>query len=325
MRTSRNPFNSDPSLVKTEELLAGDHTGRVWYYYVEWPESWECERDNWRGEVVLLAVIRLHTQQICGLAWSLTGHQFVTGANDNLCCLVDTSKIMDRWDQALRDLSLTAEVPEDANRSEAGSSRTAMTLPRAVELKPGDETHLWPHEAAVKAIAFCPWQEGLVATGGGFGDKSIHFFHATSGTLLATIAVAAQVTSLVWSTTRREIVATLGYSEPEHKYRIAVFSWPECQLVAAVQWEQGHRALHAIAYPNEPKGLCGIPNSGKVRSRNQATTNSCIVILASDNTVNFHEVWSSNQKSTVGGTSMLGGSDILEALEGIDKEGDVIR
>lgn len=86
----------------------------------------------------------------------------------------------------------------------------------------------------MKAIAFCPWREGLVATGGGSHDKCIHFFHTTSGVALATIAVHAQVTSLIWSTTRREIAATFGYAQPEHPYRIAVFSWPKCRQVAAI-------------------------------------------------------------------------------------------
>lgn len=94
--------------------------------------------------------------------------------------------------------------------------------------------HRWEHTAAVKAIAFCPWRDGLVATGGGSHDKCIHFYHTTSGVALATIAVHAQVTSLIWSTTRREIAATFGYAQPEHPYRIAVFSWPECRQVAAI-------------------------------------------------------------------------------------------
>jgi hypothetical protein len=41
--------------------------------------------------------------------------------------------------------------------------------------------------------------------------------------------------------------------------------------------------------------------------------------------VKFHEVWTANRKATVGGKGLLGGSDILEALEGIEKEGEVIR
>jgi hypothetical protein len=49
------------------------------------------------------------------------------------------------------------------------------------------------------------------------------------------------------------------------------------------------------------------------------------VVAASDKSVKFYEVWPPDQKSTVGGTRMLGGSDILESLEGIDKDGDIIR
>jgi WD40 repeat protein len=109
-----------------------------------------------------------------------------------------------------------------------------VILPRPKDLKPGSEKHRWVHTAAVKAIAFCPWQDALVATGGGSNDKCIHFFHTTSGAALATIAVHAQVTSLMWSATRREICATFGYAQPDHRFRIAVFSWPECQQVAAV-------------------------------------------------------------------------------------------
>jgi hypothetical protein len=51
----------------------------------------------------------------------------------------------------------------------------------------------------------------------------------------------------------------------------------------------------------------------------------CIVVAASDETVKFHEVWTAGRKATVGGSGMLGGSDILEGIEGIDKEGDLIR
>ncbi|KAK5045686.1 hypothetical protein LTR84_009055 [Exophiala bonariae] len=90
------------------------------------------------------------------------------------------------------------------------------------------------HAAAVKAIAFAPWQPTLLATGGGSNDRQIHFFHAGSGATLALINVFSQVTSLVWSTTRREIVATFGYSQPEHEIRIAVFSWPSCECVVSI-------------------------------------------------------------------------------------------
>ena len=113
------------------------------------------------------------------------------------------------------------------------------------------------HSAAVKAIAFAPWQPNLLATGGGSNDRQIHFFHAGSGATLALINVFSQVTSLVWSTTRREIVATFGYSQPEHEIRIAVFSWPSCECVVSIPWDRKQngevgRALWAIPYPGGP-------------------------------------------------------------------------
>jgi hypothetical protein len=50
------------------------------------------------------------------------------------------------------------------------------------------------------------------------------------------------------------------------------------------------------------------------------------VVAASDESVKFHEVWAAERKATASGVvGMLGGSDILEDLEGIDKDGDIIR
>lgn len=113
------------------------------------------------------------------------------------------------------------------------------------------------HSAAVKAIAYAPWQPTLLATSGGSNDRQIHFHHTESGSTLAVINVFAQVTSLSWSFTRREIVATFGYAQPEHDIRIAVFAWPSCECVVSIPWERKAngeigRALWAIPYPGGP-------------------------------------------------------------------------
>ncbi|KKP07074.1 WD domain-containing protein [Trichoderma harzianum] len=272
-RPSRNPFNPGIA-VQTEDLVIGDDTGVIYYYVVEWPMGWEVTRDTWPGTIYLIAKVSLHSQQICGLSWSPNGRFFASGGNDNLCCLFDTDT----------------------------SARPARPSSMAIRrLGPGSEKHRWIHKAAVKAIAFCPWREGLVATGA-----------------LATIAVSAQVTALIWSSTRREIAATFGYTEPEHPYRIAVFSWPECRQVAAIPWDGDLRALYAISYPRWPANTKAMKHDQKLRE-------GCIVVASSDKSVKFHEIWGNEGKMPGGGTGMLGGSSILESLEGIDKEGDVIR
>lgn len=119
-------------------------------------------------------------------------------------------------------------------------------------LKAGCEVRRWEHGSAIKAIAFCPWFEGLLATGGGSNDRMIHFYHTTSGGAINTIHVSAQVTSLVWAPTRREIAATYGYAQPDHAIRIAVFAWPSCHMVTSIPWEGEHRALYSLYYPFGP-------------------------------------------------------------------------
>lgn len=236
---------------------------------------------------------------------------------------------------------------------------------RTLIVPPNCQKHRFPHAAAVKAIAFAPWQPSLLATGGGTNDRCIHFYHTTSGACLATINVHAQVTSLIWSKTRREIAATFGYAQPEHPFRIAVFSWPSCQQVVAISWSSANgrvrngsvppgdcgRALWAIGYPGGPneasyESLESSPTSLSPRrrddSRSRVTSSSgghqisykeggtwwsrtaeegCIIVASSDECVKFHEVWSGTPKTVAGTTGQLGGSDILESLEGIEREG----
>ncbi|KAM0418999.1 hypothetical protein ACHAPT_012050 [Fusarium lateritium] len=293
-------------------------------------------------------ISNIHCQQICGLAWSSDGRLFASGGNDNLCCLFEVDHVLgQRRAESVRTengyqgrfeaLSPYGGIetrvarpfysPQDgsgtADASESPIAAEMRPLPTSSDtvryLGPGAERHHWDHDAAVKAIAFCPWRRGLVATSGGSNDKCIHFYHTSSGAALATIAVSAQVTSLIWSTTRREIVATFGYAQPDHPYRISVFSWPECKQVAAIPWEGELRALYAVPYPRGPT-----TSDGDVQ-RDGGFQEGSIIVASSDKSIKFHEVWSSQKGATVGGSGMLGGSDILEGLEGIDKEGDVIR
>ena len=342
-------------MTSTEELLVGDESGQVFYYSLEWMSRTHVDIHGWVGSMKLLAKISIHTQQICGLAWSPSGEFFATGANDNACCLFEAGEV-------LKDLNLDLKVQNAQsfrfrrafnNRSIVSSHRRSdnsinspmqtddlgeTTLPNFmsaatvlnetddacsrnffVAIGAGRQKHKWIHSAAVKAIAFCPWQRGLVATGGGSNDRAIHFYHTLSGACLATINCFAQVTSLMWSKTRREIAATFGYAQPEHPYRIAVFSWPECRQVVAIPWGNEMRALLAIAYPKGP---------GETRHRtrlgetwySRTAEEGCIVVACSDESVKFHEVWSGASKSTIGHAGFLGGSSILEGLEGI--EGD---
>ncbi|KAL9082225.1 MAG: hypothetical protein Q9159_006588 [Coniocarpon cinnabarinum] len=216
----RSSLNLDYVGSDQEVLAIGDELGLVNIYFIDWPKTRERDLFNWHGGFQRHAQLDVHDQQICGIAWSNDGEFLATGGNDNLCCLFDFKRLLNS--------------PE--------------TVLRAIDAK-----HIWRLNAAVKAIAFCPWQRGLLAAGGGSNDRAIHFFHTISGASLAMIECAAQVTSLIWSTRRREIVATFGFaSQPEHPYRIVVYAWPSCQQVVAIPWVDDIRALYAISYPSGP-------------------------------------------------------------------------
>ncbi len=342
IRPSRNPLNPDVA-VQTEDLIVGDETGTLYHYVIEWPMTWEVSRDTWPGSMSLVTKVSLHSQQVCGLAWSLDGRMLASGGNDNQCYLLDASELFGqtRTDRSgvqgcrsrtLRPTGVSrgtggqGQQPELVSFTRDARSTTLDTGALAVRTSAnsirtfgrGCERQLWMHRAAVKAIAFCPWREGLVATGGGSNDKCIHFFHTSSGSALATISVAAQVTSLIWSTTRREIVATFGYAQPEHPYRVAVFSWPDCRQIAAIPWDGELRALYAVPYtwPKKSPPRAGGSGTG---------SEGCIVVASSDKTVKFHEVWPAESRTAVAVPGVLGGSDILEDLDGMTKDGDVIR
>ncbi|KAJ3124559.1 ubiquitin-protein transferase activating protein [Nowakowskiella sp. JEL0407] len=78
------------------------------------------------------------------------------------------------------------------------------------------------HNAGVKAVAWCPWQLSLLATGGGTFDKKIHFWNSTTGANLSTIEAESQITSIQWSLDYKEFVTTHGYPNCD----ISVWSYP---------------------------------------------------------------------------------------------------
>ncbi|KAF1944277.1 WD40 repeat-like protein [Clathrospora elynae] len=323
--------------VLTEELLIGDEVGHIYFYSVEWPSENQSALFGWHGAMTLLARLTIHSQQICGLAWSTDGELFASGGNDNNCNLFETKKVL-RPVNPSENASAALDVREGP-RGESIYTVSNRSNP-VLHLPDTAAKHKWTLNAAVKAMAFCPWQRGLIAIGGGSNDRCIHFYHTRSGTCLATIDCAAQVTSLIWSQTRREIAATFGFAQPEHPYRVAVFAWPSCEQIVAVPWYDKNRALCAVAYPGGPTSgpqADDDRDGGRARGEDgvwsrRGVEEGCIVVAASDMAIRFHEIWSDRRGSVGSGgllgsgtAGLLGGSHILEGLSGIERQGAVIR
>ncbi|CAI0434903.1 unnamed protein product [Linum tenue] len=124
----------------------------------------------------IVETYRGHTQEVCGLKWSASGKQLASGGNDNLIHI---------WD-----------------RSVASSSSPTQYLHR-----------LEDHTSAVKALAWCPFQSNLLASGGGGGDRTIKFWNTHTGACLNSVDTGSQVCALLWNKNERELLSSHGFTQ----------------------------------------------------------------------------------------------------------------
>lgn len=152
-----------------------------------------------------IATLRHHQQEVCGLQWSPDGSMLASGANDNLLCI---------WDNATE----------------------AVQAPRHV---------LTDHQAAVKALAWCPHERNLLATGGGTADRCIKFWNASTGALLSSVDTGSQVCALQWSPFEKELLSSHGYAENQ----LCLWRYPSMVRVKELK---GHtsRVLHLACSPD---------------------------------------------------------------------------
>lgn len=105
------------------------------------------------------------------------------------------------------------------------------------------------HRAAVKAMAWCPFQNSLLATGGGTSDKTIHFWNTSTGARVNLIETESQISSLNWgfeSKTGYEVVATHGY--PLNS--ISLFNYPTLQKTGEISLAHDSRVLSGCMSPD---------------------------------------------------------------------------
>lgn len=144
------------------------------------------------------ATLANHTQEVCGLKWSPDGRYLASGGNDNM---------LNIW---------------SANMN----SHLTDTQPLFT---------FTDHQAAVKAVAWCPWQSSVLASGGGTADRCIRFWNCNLGTCLNTIDTKSQVCALLWSREYKEIISGHGFANNE----LIIWKYPSMAKVAELT---GHTA-----------------------------------------------------------------------------------
>ncbi|KAJ7949831.1 cell division cycle 20.2, cofactor of APC complex-like [Quillaja saponaria] len=156
----------------------------------------------------IVETYRGHEQEVCGLKWSSSGQQLASGGNDNLLYL---------WD-----------------RSVASSNSATQWLHR-----------LEDHTSAVKALAWCPFQGNLLASGGGGGDRCIKFWNTHTGSCLNSVDTGSQVCSLLWNKNERELLSSHGFTQNQ----LTLWKYPSMVKMAELT---GHtsRVLYMAQSPD---------------------------------------------------------------------------
>ena len=86
------------------------------------------------------------------------------------------------------------------------------------------------HKAAIKALAWSPHQNGLLASGGGSNDKTIKLWNIKTGNKISSTDTGSQVCALEFSKSVDELVSTHGYSQNQ----IEIWKVPEMQNLATL-------------------------------------------------------------------------------------------
>lgn len=115
-----------------------------------------------------VSTLRRHTKEVTALAWSTDGSKLASAGNDSRVCI---------W-------------------SGKSNGERLESSPKFV-LKHNRKT--------VKALAWCPWNKDILATGCG---STIKFWNASTGDVVKSKRTNAQVCSLVWSKTDKELLSS---------------------------------------------------------------------------------------------------------------------
>ncbi|KAI3720899.1 hypothetical protein L2E82_31897 [Cichorium intybus] len=135
----------------------------------------------------LVSRVKAHRSRVCGLKWSMTGNLLASGGDDNVVYIWEASR-----------MNSTRFVHRFTN-----------------------------HVAAVKALAWCPYNFQVLASGGGTDDGCIKLWNTQQGTCISSVSTEAQICGLEWNRHYKEIVSGHGFStSDERKNKLSLWRYP---------------------------------------------------------------------------------------------------
>ncbi|CAJ2673637.1 unnamed protein product [Trifolium pratense] len=186
--------------------------------------------------------VKAHTSEVCGLKWSKRGNLLASGGNDNRIYV---------WDSSRMNSSNFLHCFKD-------------------------------HKASVKALAWCPYDSAVLASGGGTNDRCIKLWNAQKGTNICSINTKAQVCGLQWNKHHKELLSGHGYSTSAESNQLCLWQYPSMTKVAGMD-------PHSSRFHNLPHGLD--PHSSRVLHLSQSPDGLTVASAGGDETIRFWELF----------------------------------
>jgi cell division cycle protein 20 (cofactor of APC complex) len=184
-----------------------------------------------------------HAARVGALAWN--GHTLTTGGRDAAVLHHDVrarEHVVGRLRGHEQEVCGLKWSPGGGQLASGGNDNLLLVWDAAG----GRPAHrLTAHQAAVKALAWCPFQSNLLASGGGTADRTIRFWNTSTGACLNSIDTGSQVCALQWNRHEREILSSHGYA----RNQLCLWRYPTLTKAAELT---GHtaRVLHMAQSPD---------------------------------------------------------------------------
>ncbi|KAG8487919.1 hypothetical protein CXB51_018177 [Gossypium anomalum] len=159
----------------------------------------------------LASCIKKHSDEVCGLKWSNEGDRLASGGSEKQLYIWEASKMS-----------------------------SSKFLHRFTD-----------HCAAVKALAWCPYQHNVLASGGGWNDRCIRIWNTQKGICIHSIETKAQISGLEWNRYQKEILSSHGYSTGEDQNKLCLWKYPSMTKVG----EFGNHEPRIINLCQSPDGV----------------------------------------------------------------------
>ncbi|KAG9406572.1 ubiquitin-protein transferase activating protein [Aphanomyces cochlioides] len=197
-----------------------------------------------------LRTLRGHTMRVGALSWN--NHVLSSGSRDTTIKHHDVRvqnhliSTLAGHDQEVCGLAWSP----DGTKLASGGNDNILCVWNQMQTTPMHKFN--QHIAAVKALAWCPWERHLLASGGGTADRTIKLWNVQTGTMLQSVDTGSQVCALLWSSSEKELLSSHGYAQNE----LCLWEYPSMTKIKELT---GHtaRVLHLAASPDKTTVVSG--------------------------------------------------------------------